>query len=403
MGTRSTHDSTNEYGDGNWTNPQVQAENQRAIHHETQNQPPPAAGGAGYSMRPDYPQMSAPAQGYTMPPAQPVAAPPPPVITPPAVAPRPRARKRPFRFARRLICTLLAVLTLVTGLAGATAYWAQNTLVDTENFTAMTESLATDQEFQKNMTQAVADDIMASPTISTYLGDGKSDAWYGGVQNWLHDQTYTLINGAASTVVTSEKYPELWAQAINDSHRYNFSGEKRPAMLDLSAIYDEAAGSVQNATGLSVDTSNLPGRTILLDPGESIWPVNASINTLIWFAGLWPLLLVISAACALLSFLLWPGSKFAHLAFIAYVGAGALWLTGALGGGASWLSGMGQGVSNSGVLFFQKLSQVIAVSFADYHNGLAFSVLIAAVVLTLLAILTTLFRLVARPATARFR
>lgn len=400
MGTRSTNDF-NEHGDGNWTNPQIQAENQRVIYQETQGQSHTAIGTVPYGTASTYPQTHT--QGHT-PQAQTVPGSSYPVpVNPAAVPAYPYPAKPPYRLFRRFFCSLLALFTLLSGIAGATAYWAQTAIVDTDNFTAMAQGLATDQDFQNSLATAVTDDIMASPTISTYLGDGNSDAWYGGAQNWLYDQTYTLVNGATGTVVASENYPELWAKAISDSHRYNFSGESRPAMLDFSAIYDEAGGSVQTATGISLDTSTLPGRTVVLDTGESVWPVNISINTFIWFASLWPVLLAGSAGSALLGFLLWPGSKFAHLACIAFIGAGLLWVTALIGGGASWLSGMGQGTSSSGVLFFQKLSQLIADSFAGYHNGLAFAVLIAAVVLTLLAILTAVLRATARPATARFR
>lgn len=401
MGTRSTHDF-NEHGDGNWTNPQIQAENQRVIYQETQGQSHPTVGTVAYGTATGYPQMPPHGQG-PVPPVQAVPGSSYPVPMNPAVVPTyPYPVKRPYRIFRRFFCSLLALFTLLSGLAGATAYWAQTAIVDTDNFTAMAQGLATDQEFQSSLATAVTDDIMASPTISAYLGDGNSDAWYGGAQNWLYDQTYSLIDGVTGTVVTSENYPELWTRAISDSHRYNFSGESRPAMLDFSAIYDEAGNSVQTATGISIDTSTLPGRTVVLDTDESVWPVNMSINTFIWCASLWPVLLAGSAVSALLGFLLWPGSKFAHLACVAFIGAGLLWVTALIGGGASWLSGVGQGTSNAGVLFFQKLSQLIADSFASYHNGLAFAVLIAAVILTLLAILTAVFRVTARPATARF-
>lgn len=404
MGTQSRHDF-NEHGDGNWTNPQVQAENQRVIYQETQGQSASAVRAVAYGTAAAYQHTLPQGQGQgRVPQAQTVPASSYPVPVNPAPLPAyPYPAKPPYRIFRRFFCSLLALFTLLCGLAGATAYWAQSAIVDTDNFTAMAQGLATDQDFQNSLASAVTDDIMASPTISTYLGDGKSETWYGGAQNWLYDQTYTLVNQATGTVVASEDYPELWAKAMSDSHRYNFSGETRPAMLDFSAIYDKASDSLRATTGISLDTSALPGRTLMLDTGESIWPVNTSINTLIGFAGLWPILLVGCAGSALLGFLLWPGSKCAHLACVAFMGAGLLWATALIGGGASWLSGLGQGASSSGVLFFQKLSQLIAESFASYLNGLAFEVLIAAVVLTLLAILIAVLRVTARPATARFR
>lgn len=383
-----------DYGDGNWTNPYVQAENQRAQE----------AAQAAYAH--PYAELASAhyAQGAHLPEAQVQGAVSAPVASyaPPRVPQRQR-RRPAFSLARRFLCVLLALLTLATGLTSATAYWAQTTLVDTENFVAMTESIAYDQDFQTSLASAVTDDIMASPAIETYLGDGNSTAWYGGVQNWLYAQTYTLVDGATSSLVTSDAYPQLWAQVISDTHAYNFSGESRPAVLDLSALYDQAGASVQSATGFGVDTSSLPGRTITLETGQNIWPINSTINTLIWLASLWQPLLMVSGVSALFSFLLWPRNRFAYLAFIAFSAAALLWVAGLLGGGASLTAGIQLPASNAAVLFLQKLSETITASFASYHNGLALNLLIAGVVLVLLALLSAIMGLTAREATARIR
>lgn len=393
-----TRKSTEDYGDGNWTNPYVQAENQRAQEAAYAQQPqgythPYAESTSDYYAQGDYPP-EAQVQGVA---SAPMAS-----YTPPR-APRRQRRRPAFSLARRFLCILLALLTLATGLTAATAYWTQTTLVDTENFAAMTESITYDQDFQTSLASAVTEDIMASPAIETYLGDGNSTSWFGGVQNWLYDQTYNLVDGATNSLVTSEAYPQLWAQVISDTHAYNFSGESRPAVLDLSALYDQAGSSVQSATGFSVDTSSLPGRTITLDTGQNIWPINSTINTLIWLASLWQPLLVVSGLSALLGFFLWPRNRFAYLAFMALTAAGLLWAAGLLGGGASLTAGIELPASNAAVLFLQKLSETITASFASYHNGLALNLLIAGAVLVLLALLSAIMGLTAREATARTR
>ncbi|MDY6051468.1 MAG: hypothetical protein SPI83_03545 [Rothia sp. (in: high G+C Gram-positive bacteria)] len=357
------HKSTEDYDNGNWTNPYIQAENQRAQE-----------------------QAWAPVASYA----------------PPRLPGSPR-RRLAFSLARTFFCTLLALLALATGLASATAYWGQTTLVDTKNFAAMTESIAYDQDFQTSLATAVTDDIMTSPAITTYLGDGHSTTWYGGVQNWLYDQTHTLVEGATHSLVTSVIYPQLWAQVISDTHAYNFSGESRPAILDLSALYDQAGSSVQSATGFGIDTSNLPGRTIPLDIGQNSWPINSTINTLIWLASLWQPLLIVSASSALLGFLIWPRNRFAYLAFMAFAAAALLWLAGLLGGGASLTAGIEMPASSAAVLFIQKLSETLTLSFSSYHTDLALKVLVAAAALTLLALLSAIMKLTAREATAPTR
>lgn len=387
MGTRNT---TEDYGDGNWTNPRVQAENQSYLANQRQ----PVYAQPGYDQGPPTPH---PAPYRYTDPYQPT-----PAQVAPASAWSPR-RKPAFSLARRFAGVLLALLTLATGLTGATAYWAQTTLVDTQNFTAMTEPIAYDQDFQSSLATAVTDDIMASPTITTYLGDGNSTAWYGGVQNWLYDQTRGVVDTATQSLVTSEAYPDLWAQVIADTHAYNFSGEARPAILDFSAIYDSAGSSVTDATGLGIDTGTLPGRTVTLDTGQNIWPINSAINSFIALANLWQPLLFVAALAALVGFVLWPRNRFAYLAVIGFVGAGLLWLAGIMGGGASLTAGLQLPTSNTAVVFVQKLSEAITASFATYHNDVALKVLIAAAVLTLLAILSAILRLTARATTARTR
>ena len=103
-----TRKSTEDYGDGNWTNPYVQAENQRAqeeaqsySHSYTEPAEAPYSGGTYLPDKRSQAPASAPVASYAPPPR--------------------RQRRRPaFSLARRFFCTLLALLTLATGLGAAT-------------------------------------------------------------------------------------------------------------------------------------------------------------------------------------------------------------------------------------------------------------------------------------------
>lgn len=383
MGTMAGSKRYEEYGKGSWTNPEVQAENWRA-QAELQAQPL-----ADQAFLP--PASSAQPQRYQ---AQ---------LAPDRPSPsffRRRSKPRLSLF-RRLICSLLALLALLLGLGSAGAYWAQTNLVDTERFSQVTADLAYDPDFQASLATAVTGELMASPVVSSYLGDGNSSAWYGGVQNWLYDQTYSLVDGATQSLVASEAYPQVWAQVIADTHAYNFSGQSRPAQLDLSALYDRAGQSVGAATGLSLDTSSLPGRTITLDSAQNFWPINSAINSLIWLASLWQLLLILSAGCLLLGFLLWPRNRFAYLAFVAFIGSGLLWLLGLIGGGLSLTAGLNLPAGGTALLFVQKLSEILTASFASFHYDWAFNLLIAGAVLTLMAFLSAILGLSTRLAPAQ--
>ncbi|WP_421083146.1 hypothetical protein [Rothia nasimurium] len=386
--------------DGNWTNPEVQRRHQSANSlppHPGASQPPTGSSThqplsqeptAPYSQASAYPVL--PGHGA---PSTPAAS--------PALA---RGRRRPaFSLARRFFGVLCALLALATGLTGAAAYWSAHTITDTAGFTALTSGIASDPEFQQTLATAVTDDIMASPAISTYLGDGNSTTWYGGVQNWLYDQTKNFVDTATGATINSEAYPQLWNQVITDTHAYNFSGESRPAILDLSAIYDAAATSVATSTGVPIDTSGLPGRTLVLDTGQSIWPLNSLANTLIFISDLWPLLFVLSAAAALAGVLLWPGSRFGYLAVVFLIGAGLSWLASLLATGFSLTTGLDLPVGGAALTFLQKLSETIAGSFADFHTTVALSLLVAAALAALLAVLAAVLKISARLATARTR
>lgn len=385
-----------DYGDGSWNNPQVAAENQRYLADQ-ERQNPAYPGSYAQAPSPVYPQPSPALPPRFDAPVQPY-----PSGTPAAY--RAPTRRRPvLGFTRRLLCTLLMPLTLLTGLAGAFAYWADTTLVNTQRFTELTAPLATDPDFQQALGSTVTEDIMASPTLATYLGDGNSTAWYGGVQNWLYDQTQGLVSSATTSAVTSENFPAVWTQVVSDTHAYNFSGETRPALLDLSAVYAEAGSSVGNLLGFSLDTGTLPGRTLALDNEQGSYPINSAINTLIGFAGSWTFLLGLTAALALLGFLLWPGNRFAHLALLTALGAGLLWLCGLIGGGLSLTSGIDLPASPTALLFVQKIAEIMTGSYASFHYSLALYALLAAVGCVLLAILSAILRLTARATTAYTR
>lgn len=377
-------------GSGSWVNPAIRAENQRYLAQQQHLQ--------AHQPHPGYPQAAVHSLEPTRYPAP----------VPLAAAPAPRNYRAPrhkpaFSAARRFICVLLAMLTLASGLAGALAHWANTTLVNTQNFTALTQTIAADEEFKTNLSAGMTEDIMGSAAVATYLGDGNSTAWYGGVQNWLYQQTESLVASATTATVTSDAYPELIQQVIADTHAYNFAGESRPAILDLSALYEAAETSVNGAVPLTIETENLPGRTITLDTGNSIYPINSAINSLMAFAGAWQMLLALSGVSALLGFLLWPGHRFAYLAVVAYLGAGVLWVASLVGGGLSLTSGLSLPASTTAVIFVQNLSETLTGSYADHHAQLAGNMLVAAAVLTLIALLVGVLRLTARATTAHTR
>lgn len=378
----------NPYGTGTWTNPAVQANNRRYLADETPTPSNPPAPQPAPRRQPASPKPLI----YSKPPAQ---------------APRPHHRptarpsSRPrLGLLRRFTCTLLAILTLASGTLGALAYWANTTLVDTQNFTALTQQIAQDQDFKQNLASGITADIMASPAVSTYLGDGNSTAWYGGVQNWLYTQTEGLVASAADSTVGSTQYPELIQQVVADTHAYNFSGESRPAALDLSALYEAAEGSVNSLVPLGLETENLPGRLVILDTGTNVYPINSTINTFLGFAGAWQTFLMVAACSALLAFALWPGNRLAHAAVLAYLGSGLLWVLALLARGLSLTSGLNLPVDSTAFIFVQKMSETLTASYADFHVHLAGQALVAAIVLTLLALLAGVLRLTARATTA---
>ncbi|MDO4898179.1 MAG: hypothetical protein Q3965_02620 [Rothia sp. (in: high G+C Gram-positive bacteria)] len=386
-----------DYGDGNWVNPQIAAENKQYLVQQEAAQ-------VGYhSARAGTAAPSPPPAIYPPLASQEHHQPTPAVLPAEATYAPQRPRKPVLGVTRRLMCILLLPVIVLTGLAGATAYWAETTLINTEKFTELTAPLATDTEFQQALSSSVTEDVMASETVTSYLGNGESTAWYGGVQNWLYDQTESIVNSATSSAVTSENFPALWQQVVSDTHAYNFSGETRPAVLDLSAVYDEAGQAVNNSIGFSLDAGSLPGRTVALDSANGTYPINSAINALMGFAHSWAIWTGVSAGLTLLVFLLWPRNRFAFLAVAAFIAAAALWLVGLIGGGLSLTSGISLPSSATAVLFLQNVAEIMTDSYADFHYRLAFYALIAAVVLTLLAVLSAVLGLTARATTAHTR
>lgn len=349
-------------GKGNWSNPRVQAAH-RASYHQTAPYAP---------VSPNY---------------QPL-----PAAYPPSYRP---AR---LSLGRRLLSILLLLASLLTGLAASGAYWAQTNLVSAAGFEQLTAPLAQDADFQQALAQAVTADLLASEPIASYLGDGQSQAWYGGIQNWLYDQAENLMSQSTESLVASEAYPQLWQETIEATHSYNFSADNQPARLDFSPFYQAALTGVQNRTGLTLglEASSLPGARVALEAEEGPYPVSSSLRALADFAAAWQTYALVSGGLLLLAVLLWPGKRLAFAAVSCLLAAGGTALLGLISSGLSLTSSIPLPALQSAALFLQRLSEAMTASLASSYYGWAGVLFLAGLGLTLLAILSSLLGLTAR-------
>lgn len=377
-----------DYGDGNWENPEVPAYTQDsdyAQHHQSV---------AAYSAPVAQPVKPSPQAFYPAHPqvshnyaeqlhsyvrneeVQEVAAYPPERTT----------RRAPILAkTRRALCIILAPFFLLSGVASALAYWTQQTIIDPQGFSQISSSMAHNADFQSSLANSVADDVMNSSSVQSVLGDGNSTAWYGSAQNWLHDQVNTTVHDSAQAVVTNDNYPQTWETVMNDTHNYLFNGEVKPAALDLNYLYDQVDQTIGQSLGIDIN-ADADQKLVLLDGSDGGYPINSFAQRLTNFAASWKILTGITAALGLAMFALWPKNRFLFTAIVGFIGAAILWIFSMLASGATWGLGSLNIPTDTGKTFMNQLVQTLSGSVAEFAKMLATNVALVSAVCLLLAI-----------------
>lgn len=374
-----------DYGDGNWENPEVAAYTPDSNYAR---QPERIATYAAPSVAAQQAHPNAYgsaqnvlAQNYAA--NQQVSANPQEVA---AYAPKQRVRREPFLAkTRRALCILLAPFFLLAGAASALAYWTQQTVIDPQGFSQISSSMAHDAEFQSSLANSVADDVMNSSSVQGVLGDGNSSAWYGGAQNWLHDQVNTTVHNSAQAVVTNENYPQTWETVMNDTHNYLFNGEVKPAALDLNYLYDQVDQTIGQPLGIDIN-ADADQKFVLLDGSDGGYPINSFAQRLVTFAASWKTLTGITAAIGVVMFALWPRNRFLFSAVIGFIGAALFWIFSMIAAGSTWGLNSLNIPTDTGKTFMNQLVQTLSGSVAEFSRMLATDIALVSAACLLLAI-----------------
>ncbi|MBM7051149.1 hypothetical protein [Rothia sp. ZJ1223] len=380
------------YGDGNWGNPSVQAP-PLPVSYQIASQPS-AQPTAAYRAPQKVPVYAPPAQpavsGYASPAYSP------PTYAQPQVSPvRVPARKPRFSALRRLLCVLLVPVFLALGSASALAYWVQSTIINPASFKALSASMAYDTEFQGNLARAAADDFMNSSSATAILGDGNSTAWYGGAQNWLHNQVNTVVHDSAQAMVNHDSYPKVWETVMADTHAYLFNGERKAAAIDLNYFYDQLDAFVGKPLGFDLN-ADADQRLILLDGAEGGYPINGFVQSLMNFADSWQILTALTIAVGAFMFALWPGRRLLFAAIVGFLGAGMLTLGGALAHSSAFGTDAFNIPTSTGQTFVQQLISTFTYSLASFNNSLAGTVALVSAGLLVLAVVVAAVRGITR-------
>ncbi len=322
---------------------------------------------------------------------------------PEPASPRPYPRQRcapRFVGFRVFLSLILALVSLLSGAAGGFAYWAQKNLVEAEGFSAISNSMAEDSEFQGELATAVTDDLMQQDSVTSYLGDGNAGGFFGGIQNWAYEQIKTGVDSAAHSVVQSENYPDTWNQVLADTHAYNFdSSNQEPAALNLSALYSEVDRQAGSVLGFDPNISGSGQHLISLE-SENSTAIHSGLLGLAQFAAGWQTYLIISLLALVLAFLLWPRGRFYFAAVTVGIAALLTLATPALADALAAAASPANISTRVGQVFLNELSAKLAESLVSFASSLTLPLGIAAAVLCVIGLAVQISRLSARATTA---
>ncbi|QNV40498.1 hypothetical protein IDM48_03540 [Rothia amarae] len=320
-----------------------------------------------------------------------------------AYATRPRPR---FSAARKFLAVLLALTALLLGASGATAYWAQKNFVEPAGFSAISANMAQDKEFQHELAQGVAHDVMQSDNIKQYLGEGDSKDIFnpldiiGSLKDWGYDQVEGVVTGATTAVVDSENYPQVWNQVMMDTHAYNLDESKTDSVIDITAVYQQVDQQVGSIMGFDPDLVGSDRHLITLDAtnGTSLRDVVTGVKN---FAATWQTQLILAAVALFLAFLLWPRGRLLFIGIAVLIAGGLLWFGSLATEGISTAARSLNLTSSVGQVFIQGLANQYAHSLSGFAGSYVAPFLIIGAVLVALGIAAQIAGLSTRNRSAR--
>jgi hypothetical protein len=188
--------------------------------------------------------------------------------------------EHPLLSGRTVMAMVLLFLAGVSVVAGFSAIWTRNQLLDTDTWTATSTAIATDPNVQADVAHAIAVEIVASSDVEAAISSALPGP-LGQLAGPLTDGATSIVEQAVLQVVRTDAFVAVWEAAVRVTHAEfiaDLEGEgrftsidERGLSLDLRAVL-ESVRTALDQRGITVldqlDLSGVTVRVLLVDaPG----------------------------------------------------------------------------------------------------------------------------------------
>jgi len=172
---------------------------------------------------------------------------------------------------RTVLAMIMLFLAGVSIVAGFSAIWTRNQLLDTETWTATSTAIATDPNVQADVAHAIAVQIVASSDVEAAISSVLPGP-LGQLAGPLTDGATSIVEQAVLQVVRTDAFVTAWEAAVRAAHtefiadlegdgRFTSINE-RGLSLDLRAVLESVRTALDERGITVLDQLDLSGVTV---------------------------------------------------------------------------------------------------------------------------------------------
>jgi hypothetical protein len=179
--------------------------------------------------------------------------------------------EHPLLSGRTVLAMIMLFLAGVSIVAGFSAIWTRNQLLDTETWTATSAAIATDPNVQADVAHAIAVQIVASSDVEAAISSVLPGP-LGQLAGPLTDGATSIVEQAVLQVVRTDAFVTAWEAAVRVTHTEfiaDLEGEgrftsinERGLSLDLRAVLESVRTALDQRGITVLDQLDLSGVTV---------------------------------------------------------------------------------------------------------------------------------------------
>lgn len=193
----------------------------------------------------------------------------------PSVMPRPglAPTANPLLDGRTVIGIIALFLAAVSIVAGVSAIWTRNQLLDTDTWTATSTAIATDPIVQTDVARAIAEQIVSASDVESAISSALPGP-LGQLAGPLTDGATSIVEQAVLQVVRTDAFVTVWDAAVRTAHTEfvaDLEGRGRfttidsgGLSLDLRAVLTSVRSALDDRGITVLDQLDLSGITVTI-------------------------------------------------------------------------------------------------------------------------------------------